>query len=69
MKFNSKVLQVWAKWLVGMVVGTIYGIGKFPLDLTAADWKHVANTLWLALVPVVIKWVNPKDELTMTVKK
>ena len=69
MKFNVEALVIWAKWLVGMVVGTIYGIGKFPLDLTTADWKHVANTLWLALVPVVIKWVNPKNDFTMTVKK
>ena len=69
MKFNMEALVVWAKWLVGMLVGTIYGIGKFPLDLTGADWKHVANTLWLALVPVAIKWVNPKNDFYLTTKK
>ena len=69
MKLNIKALEVWAKWLVGMVVGAIYGIGKMPLDLTASDWKHVANTIWLALVPVAIKWVNPKNDFTMTIKK
>lgn len=69
MKFNNKVLEVWAKWFVGITFGAIYGVGKFPLDFTTADWKHVANTVWLALIPVVVKWVNPKDEMTMTVKK
>jgi hypothetical protein len=69
MKFNLKVLDVWAKWLVGMLVTSIVTIGKFPTDLTSADWKHVANVIWLAAVPVIIKWVNPKDELTMRVAK
>lgn len=69
MKFNVDVLKVWAKWTIGMVASSIATIGKFPFDLTASDWKHVANSLWVALLPVVIKWVNPKDDLTMTVKK
>ena len=69
MKFNAKVAEVWAKWFVGMVTASVVTIGKFPLDLTASDWKHVANTIWLAAVPVIVKWVNPKDTLTMTVKK
>jgi len=44
-------------------------IGKSPLEFSSSDWKHAANALWLALVPVVIAWANPKNELTMTVKK
>lgn len=69
MKFNIKVLTVWAQWLTGIVVGTIYGIGKFPLDLTGADWKHVFNAVWLSAVPVLLKWANPRNDFTMTVKK
>ena len=69
MKFNNKVLEVWAKWAVGNLVTAIVIIGKSPLDFTTSDWKHAANALWLALVPVVIKWANPKDELTMTKPK
>lgn len=61
---NPKVAIVWAKWLAGMIVGAIVGIGKFPLDLTSSDWKNIANTVWLAAVPVIWKWANPKDELT-----
>lgn len=69
MKFNNKVLEVWAKWTVGNLLTAIVVIGKSPLDFTGADWKHAANALWLALVPVIIKWANPKDALTMTVPK
>lgn len=69
MKFNKKVLEVWAKWAVGNLVTAVVIIGKSPLDFSVSDWKHAANAFWLALVPVVIKWANPKDELTMTKPK
>lgn len=69
MKFNIKVLEKWAQWFTGIVVGAVYGIGKFPLDLTGADIKHIANALWLAAVPVLVKWANPRNDFTMTVKK
>lgn len=61
MKFNVKVLEVWAKWFVGNLVTAIVVIGKTPIDLTSSDWKRVANTLWLALVPVIIKWYKEDD--------
>lgn len=64
MKFNVKVLEVWAQWLVYMATGAIIGIGKFPLDMTAHDWKNVANVIWGAAIPVIVKWANPKDPLT-----
>ena len=69
MKFNKKVLEVWAKWAVGNLLTAIVVIGKSPLDFTGADWKHAANAVWLALVPVVLACANPKNDLTMTVKK
>ena len=69
MKFNKKVLEMWAKWVVGNLFTAIVIIGKSPLDFTTADWKHAANALWLAIVPVVIAWANPKHNLTMTKPK
>ena len=69
MKFNNKVLEMWSKWFVSNALTAIVIIGKSPLDFTSTDWKHAANTIWLALVPVIIAWANPKNELTMTVKK
>ena len=69
MKINKKVFDVWAKWTVGNLLTAVVIIGKSPLDFSVSDWKHAANAVWLALVPVIIKWANPKDELTMTVHK
>jgi hypothetical protein len=69
MKFNNKVLEMWAKWFVSNAVAAIVIIGKSPLDFSGSDWKHAANALWLAIVPVVIAWANPKHDLTMTTAK
>ena len=69
MKFNNKVLEMWAKWFAYNALVAVVLINKSPLDFVAADWKHAANTIWLALVPVVMAWANPKHDLTMTVKK
>ena len=69
MKFNNKVLEVWAKWFVGNLLTAVVVIGKFPTDFTTSDWKSAANAVWLALVPVLLAWANPKNDLTMTVKK
>jgi hypothetical protein len=69
MKFNTKSLEMWAKWFVSNALTAIVIIGKSPLDFSAGDWKHAANAIWLAIVPVVIAWANPKNSLTMTTKK
>jgi len=69
MKFNNKVLEMWAKWFVSNALTAVVIIGKSPLEFTGSDWKHAANTVWLAIVPVIIAWANPKHDLTMTTKK
>jgi hypothetical protein len=43
-------------------------IGKSPLDFTGHDWKQTINAVWISLVPVIIKWANPKDEMTILKK-
>ena len=69
MKFNTKSLEMWAKWFVSNALTAVVIIGKSPLDFSAGDWKHAANAVWLAVVPVVIAWANPKNSLTMTTAK
>jgi hypothetical protein len=69
MKFNNKVAEMWAKWFVANALTAVVIIGKSPLDFSGSDWKHAANALWLAIVPVVIAWANPKHNLTMTTAK
>lgn len=69
MKFNKKVLETWFKYLVYSFITAIGIIGKSPLDFSGHDWKQCINAVWISLVPVIIKWANPKDEMTMRVKK
>ena len=69
MKFNKKVFETWAKYLVYSFITAIGIIGKSPLEFSGHDWKQCLNAVWISLVPVIIKWANPKDNLTMTVKK
>jgi hypothetical protein len=68
MKLNLKVLEVWGKYLTYSAVMAIGIIGKSPLDFTGHDWKQCVNAVWISLVPVIIKWANPKDEMTLLKK-
>lgn len=65
MKLNKKIFEVWGKYLVYSFVTAIGVIGKSPIDFTGRDWKQCLNAVWIALLPVIVKWVNPKDTLTM----
>ena len=74
MKFNSKVLTVWAKWFAGMVFGAIIAVNEVkgyrtPFEFKSADWVAVGNSVWAALVPVFVKYFNPKDDLTFLKQK
>ena len=69
MKFNNKIIEMWAKWFVGHAVTAIVVIGKSPFDFSNHDWKQAANTIWLAILPVVVAWANPKHNLTLTKSK
>ena len=69
MNLNTKVLEIWGKYLVFSLITAIGVIGKSPLDFSTHDWKQCINAIWISLVPVIVKWANPKDDLTMTKQK
>ena len=68
MKINVKIFETWGKYLVYSAVMAVGIIGKSPLDFTGHDWKQCVNAIWISLVPVIIKWANPKDEMTFLKK-
>ena len=68
MKINHKIFEVWGKYLTYSAVMAVGIIGKSPLDFTGHDWKQTVNAVWISLVPVIIKWANPKDEMTLLKK-
>lgn len=58
---NKAMLESYARSLGASVLGAVFAVGKLPFDFTVADWRGVANALWIALIPVAIRFLNPKD--------
>lgn len=40
----------------------IVGSGVSPLSFTASQWADVSNVLWGAAIPVLLRYINKKDE-------
>jgi hypothetical protein len=49
--------------LTGMIVGAyvIVSKGAAPWELNASQYIDVANAFWAALLPVLVRYFNPKD--------
>ena len=67
MKFNVKVVEIWAKWFAYSFFVYAASIAKTPFEFSSHDWVSAANNIWYALVPVVIAWANPHHDLTITI--
>jgi type IV secretory pathway TrbD component len=68
-KMNNQIkaaLDSYLRNLLGVVLALVTttmasaGIAS-PLDFGVAEWLTVANGLWAAAVPTLIRWVNKKD--------
>ena len=48
--------------VLALVTTTMAGAGvSSPLDFGTAEWLTVANGLWAAAVPTLLRYVNKKD--------
>jgi type IV secretory pathway TrbD component len=48
--------------VLALVTTTMANSGvSSPVDFTVGEWLTVANGLWAAAVPILIRWVNKKD--------
>lgn len=56
------LLASYARHLGATILVAIFATGKLPTDFTAGDWATVANAVWVSVIPVVIRWLNPKDK-------
>lgn len=63
---NKAMIDSYLRNLLGVVLALVTtamanaGVAS-PLDLGAAEWLTVANGLWAAAVPTVIRYLNKKD--------
>ena len=58
---NLSVLASYGRSFLATTLTAIFAIGKMPTDFTGADWAIVCNAVWIAVIPVVIRYLNPKD--------
>lgn len=58
---NKALLASYGRALLATALTATFAIGKLPIDFTASDWRNVANAIWIAVIPVVIRYLNPND--------
>lgn len=58
---NKELLYSYLRTFGATCLGAIFAIGKLPIDFTVADWRAVANAVWISVIPVAIRYLNPKD--------
>jgi hypothetical protein len=63
---NKAMIESYLRNLLGvtlaLVTTTIATTGlASPLDFGSAEWLTVANGLWAALVPTILRYINSKD--------
>ena len=63
---NKAMIESYLRNLFGVVLALVAtamtnaGVAS-PLDLPASDWLTVANGLWAAAVPTLLRYINKKD--------
>ena len=63
---NKAMIESYLRNLLGVVLALVTttmankGLAS-PLDFAVGDWLTVANGLWAAAVPTLLRWVNAKD--------
>lgn len=62
---NKALLASYGRSLLATIVTAIFVVaqsgGKLPFEFSAQDWYAVANAVWIAVVPVAIRYLNPND--------
>lgn len=63
---NKALIESYLRNLLGVVLALVTttmasaGVSS-PLDFTATEWLGIANGLWAAAVPTILRYINKKD--------
>ena len=66
---NKAMITSYLRVLLATALTAVFAIGKLPTEFTQAEWLAVANAIWVAVIPVVIRWLNPNDPAYGRTKK
>lgn len=58
---NKAILASYGRSFLATVLGVVFAVGKLPTEFTSQDWVGVANAVWIATIPVIIRYLDPKD--------
>lgn len=58
---NKELVYSYLRSFLATCLGAVFAIGKLPFDFTATDWRSVANAVWIAVIPVAMRYLNPND--------
>lgn len=62
---NKAILESYLRHLGGAVFSAIVGVstvsGLSPVAFGSGEWFGVANALWVAVLPVLVRYFNKKD--------
>lgn len=65
MKINQAMIESYARNLLGQAIAAITIVSNTSnlsmFNFGSHEWVLVANTLWGALVPVALRYLNKKD--------
>lgn len=58
---NKKVIISYLQSLLATTLTAALAIGKSPIDFTNADYRTIANSVWVAFIPVIIRALSKND--------
>jgi hypothetical protein len=59
---NKALWASYGRSLLATILASIFAVGKLPFEMTSQDWYGVANAVWIAVIPVAIRFLNPNDQ-------
>jgi len=64
-KINQAMIESYLRHLAGAVFSAIVTVStiseKAPTAFNTEDWYSVLNALWVAVLPVLVRYFNKKD--------
>ena len=60
---NLEMFRSYGRHLLGAIITAVVvvGNGKSPISFTADQWVEILNAVWVAGIPVAIRYFNKKD--------
>ena len=62
---NKALILSYGRALLATIITAIFAVsqavGKLPFEFSAQDWYSIANAVWVSVIPVAIRYLNPND--------